>query len=181
MSEENNNENENGKQEVTFTDEQQAKVDEIVAARLSAQKKKADDEVAKLKAGFDKKLQDELAKAKMTADELKAHELEETQAELKTLREEKKKREHADEIKKLFADSGINSKISPDLFNHFDDTNAAKQAMADFKKTFEDAVLEEVNKRISSHTPKNKASDGNGSGSSNPFLQENNNKFNFHK
>ena len=179
MSEENKNENENGKQEVTFTDEQQAKVDEIVAARLAAQKKKADDEVAKLKAGFDKKLQDELAKQKMTADELKAHELEETQAELESLRKEKKQREHADEIKKLFAESGINSKISPELFNHFDDSAAAKQAMANFKKTFEDAVLEEVNKRISSHTPKGKATDGNGN-DANPFLQEHK-KFNFNK
>lgn len=167
MSEE--NENENGKQEVTFTDEQQAKVDEIVAARLAAQKKKADDEVAKLKAGFDKKLQDEIAKAKMTADELKAHELEEKQAELESLRAEKKQREHSDEIKKLFADSGISAKISPELFNHYEDTNAAKQAMADFKKTFDDAVLEEVNKRISPHTPKQTPSDGNGG---NPFLQE---------
>lgn len=177
MSEENANEN-GQEQEVTFTDKQQAKVDEIVAARLAAQKKKADDEVAKLKAGFDKKLQDELAKAKMTADELKTHELEEKQAELESLRAEKKQREHADEIKKLFADSGINAKISPDIFNHYEDANAAKQAMADFKKTFDDAVLEEVNKRIQPHTPK--ASDGNGSGNANPFLQ-NNKKFNFNK
>lgn len=177
MSEENNNGNENGKQEVTFTAEQQSKVDEIIAERLAAQKKKADEEVTKLKAGFDKKLQDELAKAKMTADELKAHELEEKQAELESLRAEKKKRDHADEIKKLFAESGINNKISPDLFNHYEDTATAKQAMDDFKKTFEDAVLEEVNKRLSPHTPKNKASDGNGG---NPFLQENK-KFNFNK
>ena len=178
MSEENKN-NENGNQEVTFTDEQQAKVDEIVAARLAAQKKKADDEVAKLKAGFDKKLQDELAKAKMTADELKTHELEEKQAELESLRAEKKQREHSDEIKKLFADSGISAKISPELFNHYEDTNAAKQAMADFKKTFDDAVLEEVNKRISSHTPKQTPSGGNGN--ANPFLQESKTKFSFNK
>ena len=181
MSEENTNENENGqKQEVTFTDEQQAKVDEIVAARLAAQKKKADDELTKIKAGFQKQLQDELAKQKMSEDERKAQEMEETKQELENLRKEKKQREHSDEIKKLFADSGINGKISSDIFNHYEDMDAAKQAMADFKKTFEDAVLEEVNKRINSHTPKNKASDGNGSGDANPFLQENK-KFNFNK
>lgn len=174
MSEENKN-NENGNQEVTFTDEQQAKVDEIVAARLAAQKKKADDELTKIKAGFQKQLQDELAKQKMSEDERKAQEMEETKQELENLRKEKKQREHSDEIKKLFADSGINGKISSDLFNHYEDMDAAKQAMADFKKTFEDAVLEEVNKRISSHTPKQTPSDGNGG---NPFLQENK-KFNF--
>lgn len=178
MSEE--NANENGKTEITFTPEQQAKVDEIIAERLASQKKKADEEVKNLKAGFDKKLQDELAKQKMTADELSKHEMEEKEQELATLRKEKQQREHSDEIKKLFTASGINAKISPDIFNHYEDMDAAKQAMADFKKTFEDAVLEEVNKRIQAHTPKTKASDGNGSGNANPFLQDNK-KFNFNK
>ena len=155
---ENANANEQGaadpnKGEVTFTAEQQAKIDEIINKRLGDASKKHADEIEALKTKYSNDLEEQKKTAKMKEEEKAKYENEKALKELEALREEKKLREHQDQINAIFAESGLNPKISAKLFYNLE-ADKAKEEIANFKKTFEDAVLEEVNKRINSHTPK---------------------------
>lgn len=156
------NETNNGAAEpkdVTFSPEQQAKIDEIINKRLGDANKKHQDEIDALKLKYSNDLQEAEKKAKMKEEDKAKYENDKAMKELEELRKEKKDREHQDEIKAIFSESGLNPKISASLFYHLE-TPKAKDEIANFKKVFEDAVLEEVNKRIKGHTPQ-----GNGNSS----------------
>lgn len=156
------NENNNGAadpKDVTFSPEQQAKIDEIINKRLGDANKKHQDEIDALKLKYSNDLQEAEKKAKMKEEDKAKYENDKAMKELEELRKEKKDREHQDEIKAIFSESGLNPKISASLFYHLE-TPKAKDEIANFKKVFEDAVLEEVNKRIKGHTPQ-----GNGNSS----------------
>lgn len=170
---ENANANEQGaadpnKGEVTFTAEQQAKIDEIINKRLGDANKKHADEIEALKTKYSNDLEEQKKTAKMKEEEKAKYENEKALKELEELRKEKKDREHQDEIKAIFSESGLNPKISASLFYHLE-TPKAKDEIANFKKVFEDAVLEEVNKRIKGHTPQG---NGNSSNTSDAALRK---------
>lgn len=157
------NENNNGAadpKDVTFSPEQQAKIDEIINKRLGDANKKHQDEIDALKLKYSNDLQEAEKKAKMKEEDKAKYENDKAMKELEELRKEKKDREHQDEIKAIFSESGLNPKISASLFYHLE-TPKAKDEIANFKKVFEEAVLEEVNKRIKGHAPE--TNNGNGS------------------
>lgn len=149
------NETNNGAAEpkdVTFSPEQQAKIDEIINKRLGDANKKHQEDIDALKLKYSSDLEEAKKTAKMKEEEKAKYENEKAMKELEALRKEKQDREHQDEIKAIFSESGLNPKIPANLFFHLE-TSKAKDEIANFKKVFEDAVLEEVNKRIKGHTP----------------------------
>lgn len=152
MAEDANNTEENQKGEVNFSQEQQAKVDELISKRLSDASKKHADEIEALKAKFSNELEESKKTAKMKEEEKAKYENEKALKELESLRAEKLEREHQDKINELVSESGLNPKISSKLFYHIE-ADKAKNEIANFKKVFDEAVLDEVNKRIKGHTP----------------------------
>lgn len=160
---------------VEFSAEQQKKIDELISQRLKTVKEQHTKELQELNNRHKLDLDEAEKKAKMTADQLKQHEEEKLKSELESLKKEKQQREHSDAISKLFKESGINPNISQNLFSSLD-LSVAKAEMQNFKKAFDDAVLEEVNKRINAHTPKtgSNVKDSN----ENPFIQQRS-RFNF--
>lgn len=167
--------NENAK--IEFTAEQQKKIDELISLRLKAVNDKHAKELQELNSKHKLDLDEVEKKAKMTAEQLKQHEEDKLKAELESLKKEKQEREHTDAIDKLFKESGINAKISQKLFAGME-LSIAKAEMQNFKKAFDDAVLEEVNKRINAHTPKGGSNIEKTGGDNNPFIQTRN-RFNF--
>lgn len=178
---ENANETNNGaaepEKEVTFSSEQQAKIDEIINKRLGDANKKHQEEIDALKLKYSNDLQEAEKKAKMKEEDKAKYENEKALKELEELRKEKQDREHQDEIKAIFSESGLNPKIPANLFYHFE-TPKAKEEIANFKKIFDDAVLEEVNKRIQAHSPKTTAASAANGEKKNPFVREHA-RFNF--
>lgn len=167
----------NGNAEIKFTAEQQKKIDELISQRLKAVNDKHSKELQELNSKHKLDLDEVEKKAKMTAEQLKQHEEDKLKAELESLKKEKQEREHTDAIDKLFKESGINAKISQKLFAGME-LSIAKAEMQNFKKAFDDAVLEEVNKRINAHTPKGGSNIEKTGGDNNPFIQTCN-RFNF--
>lgn len=163
--------------EIKFTAEQQKKIDELISQRLKAVNDKHTKELQELNSKHKLDLDEVGKKAKMTAEQLKQHEEDKLKAELESLKKEKQEREHTDAIDKLFKESGINAKISQKLFAGME-LSIAKAEMQNFKKAFDDAVLEEVNKRINAHTPKGGSNIEKTGGDNNPFIQTRN-RFNF--
>lgn len=146
--------------DVTFSPEQQAKMDEIIKSRLNDANKKHQDALDALKLKYSNDLEEAKKTAKMKEDDKARYENEKAMKELEELRKEKQDREHQDEINAIFAESGLNPKISAKLFYHLE-TPKAKDEIANFKKVFEEAVLEEVNKRIKGHTPESNVNSSN--------------------
>jgi len=167
--------NENAK--IEFTAEQQKKIDELISLRLKAVNDKHAKELQELNSKHKLDLDEVEKKAKMTAEQLKQHEEDKLKAELESLKKEKQEREHTDAIDKLFKESGINAKISQKLFAGME-LSIAKAEMQNFKKAFDEAVLEEVNKRINAHTPKGGSNIEKTGDDNNPFIQTRN-RFNF--
>lgn len=94
--------------EITFTPEQQKKVDEILERRVAHEKKKAD-EYAKEKAEEAAKL------AKMNKDQKAEYEREKLEVELKQLRAEKALNEMRSEARVMFKDKDID--VSDELLD----------------------------------------------------------------
>lgn len=163
--------------EVTFSAEQQAKLDEIIKERLNDASKKHLDEINALKSKYSSDLEEAQKTAKMKEEEKAKYENEKNLKELEALRKEKQDREHQDEIKSIFSGSGLSSKIPANLFYHLE-TSKAKDEIANFKKIFDDAVLEEVNKRIQAHAPKTTTASATNGENKNPFVREHA-RFNF--
>lgn len=179
---ENANETNNGaaepeKKDVTFSPEQQAKMDEIIKSRLNDANKKHQEAIDALKAKYSSDLEEAEKTAKMKEEEKAKYENEKAMKELEALRKEKQDREHQDEIKSIFSESGINPKIPANLFYHLE-TPKAKDEIANFKKIFDEAVLEEVNKRIQAHSPKTTAASAANGEKKNPFVRDHA-RFNF--
>ena len=168
--------NENAK--IEFTAEQQKKIDELISLRLKAVNDKHAKELQELNSKHKLDLDEVEKKAKMTAEQLKQHEEDKLKAELESLKKEKQEREHTDAIDKLFKESGINAKISQKLFAGME-LSIAKAEMQNFKKAFDEAVLEEVNKRINAHTPKGGSNIEKTGGDNTPFIQTRT-RFKFH-
>ncbi|HBC4221751.1 TPA: DUF4355 domain-containing protein [Staphylococcus argenteus] len=135
-----NKENDEGT-EITFTPEQQKKVDEILERRVAHEKKKAD-EYAKEKAAEAAK---EAAKlAKMNKDQKDEYEREQMEKELEQLRSEKQLNEMRSEARKMLSEAEVDS--SDEVVNLVV-TDTAEQTKSNVE-AFSNAVKKAVNEAV---------------------------------
>ncbi|HFQ2715301.1 TPA: DUF4355 domain-containing protein [Staphylococcus aureus] len=127
--------------EITFTPEQQKKVDEILERRVAHEKKKAD-EYAKEKAAEAAK---EAAKlAKMNKDQKDEYEREQMEKELEQLRSEKQLNEMSSEARKMLSEAEVDS--SDEVVNLVV-TDTAEQTKSNVE-AFSNAVKKAVNEAV---------------------------------
>ncbi|EOD3640956.1 DUF4355 domain-containing protein [Staphylococcus aureus] len=135
-----NKENDEGT-EITFTPEQQKKVDEILERRVAHEKKKAD-EYAKEKAEEAAK---EAAKlAKMNKDQKDEYERKQLEKELEQLRSEKQLNEMRSEARKMLSEAEVDS--SDEVVNLVV-TDTAEQTKLNVE-AFSNAVKKAVNEAV---------------------------------
>ncbi|HGO3235913.1 TPA: DUF4355 domain-containing protein [Staphylococcus aureus] len=123
--------------EITFTPEQQKKVDEILERRVAHEKKKAD-EYAREKAEEAAKL------AKMNKDQKDEYEREQMEKELEQLRSEKQLNEMRSEARKMLSEAEVDS--SDEVVNLVV-TDTAEQTKLNVE-AFSNAVKKEVNEAV---------------------------------
>ncbi len=147
------NEEQNKKDEVTFTVEQQKKVDEIIERRVAQEKKKAD-EYAKEKAEEAAKL------AKMNKDQKAEYEREKLESELKQLRAEKAMNEMRSEARVMFKDKDID--VSDDLLDIVvsDSAETTKNNVDNLTKILDEMVQKKVQETLRQNSPKSFSKSG---------------------
>ncbi|HDE0488258.1 TPA: DUF4355 domain-containing protein [Staphylococcus aureus] len=123
--------------EITFTPEQQKKVDEILERRVAHEKKKAD-EYAKEKAEEAAKL------AKMNKDQKDEYERKQLEKELEQLRSEKQLNEMRSEARKMLSEAEVDS--SDEVVNLVV-TDTAEQTKLNVE-AFSNAVKKAVNEAV---------------------------------
>ncbi|HDZ8795443.1 TPA: DUF4355 domain-containing protein [Staphylococcus aureus] len=123
--------------EITFTPEQQKKVDEILERRVAHEKKKAD-EYAKEKAAEAAKL------AKMNKEQKDEYEREQMEKELEQLRSEKQLNEMRSEARKMLSEAEVDS--SDEVVNLVV-TDTAEQTKLNVE-VFSNAVKKAVNEAV---------------------------------
>ncbi len=123
--------------EITFTPEQQKKVDEILERRVAHEKKKAD-EYAREKAEEAAKL------AKMNKDQKDEYEREQMEKELEQLRSEKQLNEMRSEARKMLSEAEVDS--SDEVVNLVV-TDTAEQTKLNVE-AFSNAVKKAVNEAV---------------------------------
>lgn len=151
----NKNTNDNGsegvqdeQEEVTFTPEQQKKVDEIVERRLAKEKK-----------NVDKKVKDAVEEAKklakMNEDEKNQYEFQKLQDELNALRNEKALNDMKATARTMFLDKDIN--VTDELLNLVvtSDAETTKQNVEAFSKILDGMVQSKVREALRQDSPKN--------------------------
>lgn len=156
----NENTNDNGseeeqdqQEEVTFTPEQQKKVDEIIERRLAKEKK-----------NVDKKVKDAVEEAKklakMNKDEKSQYELQKLQDELNALRNEKALNDMKATARSMFLDKDIN--VTDELLNLVvtSDAETTKQNVEAFSKILDSMVQSKVKEALRQDSPKNVGSTG---------------------
>lgn len=135
-------------EEVTFTPEQQKKVDEIVERRLAKEKKNTD-----------KKVQDAVEEAKklakMNKDEKNNYELNKLKDELNELRNEKALNDMKATARSMFLDKDIN--VTDELLNLVvtSDAETTKQNVEDFSRILDSIVQSKVREALRQDSPKN--------------------------
>lgn len=139
--------------EITFTPEQQKKVDEILERRVAHEKKKAD-EYAKEKAEEAAKL------AKMNKDQKAEYELEKIRKENEELRAEKAKNEMRSEARSMFEDKNI--KASNELLDFVvkEDAESTKKNVESFVNLLDGMVKAQVKEALRQDSPKTFKSNG---------------------
>ncbi|HDJ6465688.1 TPA: DUF4355 domain-containing protein [Staphylococcus aureus] len=139
--------------EITFTPEQQKKVDEILERRVAHEKKKAD-EYAKEKAEEAAKL------AKMNKDQKAEYEREKLEAELKQLRAEKALNEMRSEARVMFKDKGID--VSDELLDIVvsDSAETTKNNVDNLTKILDEMVQKKVQETLRQNSPKSFSKSG---------------------
>lgn len=147
------NEEQNKKDEVTFTAEQQKKVDEIIERRVAQEKKKAD-EYAKEKAEEAAKL------AKMNKDQKAEYEREKLEAELKQLRAEKAMNEMRSEARVMFKNKEID--VSDGLLDIVvsDSAETTKNNVDNLTKILDEMVQKKVQETLRQNSPKSFSKSG---------------------
>lgn len=141
------------KEEVTFTPEQQKKVDEIIERRLAKEKKNADKKV--------KDAVEEAKKlAKMNKDEKSQYELQKLQDELNSLRNEKALNDMKATARSMFLDKDIN--VTDELLNLVvtSDAETTKQNVEAFSNILDSMVQSKVKEALRQDSPKNVGSTG---------------------
>ncbi|MCO4455176.1 phage capsid protein [Staphylococcus aureus] len=139
--------------EITFTPEQQKKVDEILERRVAHEKKKAD-EYAKEKAEEAAKL------AKMNKDQKAEYEREKLEAELKQLRAEKALNEMRSEARVMFKDKDID--VSDELLDIVvsDSAETTKNNVDNLTKILDEMVQKKVQETLRQNSPKSFSKSG---------------------
>lgn len=143
--------------EITFTPEQQKKVDEILERRVAHEKKKAD-EYAKEKAEEAAK---EAAKlAKMNKDQKAEYEREKLEVELKQLRAEKALNEMRSEARVMFKDKDID--VSDELLDIVvsDSAETTKNNVDNLTKILDEMVQKKVQETLRQNSPKSFSKSG---------------------
>ncbi|MFF7217917.1 DUF4355 domain-containing protein [Mammaliicoccus sciuri] len=147
------NEAQDQNEEVTFTPEQQKKVDEIIERRLAKEKKNAD-----------KKVQDAVEEAKklakMNKDEKNAYEFKKMQDELNALRNEKAVNDMKATARAMFLDKNINA--SDELLNLVvtSEAETTKDNVEAFSKILDDLVQTQVKEALRQESPKSFKNNG---------------------
>ncbi len=139
--------------EITFTPEQQKKVDEIIERRVAQEKKKAD-EYAKEKAEEAAKL------AKMNKDQKAEYEREKLEAELNQLRAEKAMNEMRSEARVMFKDKDID--VSDELLDIVvsDSAETTKNNVDNLTKILDEMVQKKVQETLRQNSPKSFSKSG---------------------
>ncbi|HHA6947247.1 TPA: DUF4355 domain-containing protein [Staphylococcus aureus] len=139
--------------EITFTPEQQKKVDEILERRVAHEKKKAD-EYAKEKAEEAAKL------AKMNKDQKAEYEREKLEVELKQLRAEKALNEMRSEARVMFKDKDID--VSDELLDIVvsDSAETTKNNVDNLTKILDEMVQKKVQETLRQNSPKSFSKSG---------------------
>lgn len=143
--------------EITFTPEQQKKVDEILERRVAHEKKKAD-EYAKEKAEEAAK---EAAKlAKMNKDQKDEYERKQLEKELEQLRSEKQLNAMRSEARSMFEDKNI--KVNDDLLDFVvkEDAESTKKNVESFVDLLDGMVKAQVKEALRQDSPKTFKSTG---------------------
>lgn len=154
-----------GASEVTFTEEQQAKVDELVGTRLERQAAKNEEAIAKAINNAKEKWQaeaDEAAKiANLPEAEKEKHaqqkrneELETVNAEKETLKQQLNHLNMVNAASSLLADKGMVADEAVLSFVVRDDADSTQQAVNDFVKLVEDKAEAKRQETLKGLTPK---------------------------
>lgn len=123
------NEKEIGKQnsenEVQFTDEQQAKIDELIASKIAKERSKSDERIKQLKEKQAQDLQEAIEKAekraKMTADERAEDERKEREAKVQKQMADLEREKREFHTKSLLLDKGISTDMLPLVMGQTDE------------------------------------------------------------
>lgn len=139
--------------EITFTPEQQKKVDEILERRVAHEKKKAD-EYAKEKAEEAAKL------AKMNKDQKDEYERKQMEKELEQLRSEKQLNEMRSEARVMFKDKDID--VSDELLDIVvsDSAETTKNNVDNLTKILDEMVQKKVQETLRQNPPKSFSKSG---------------------
>lgn len=156
------NKNEGNKElEITFTPEQQKKVDEIIERRVAQEKRKAD-EYAKEKA-------DEAARlAKMNKDQKAEYEREQMEKELEQLRSEKQLNEMRSEARAILLSNEIDARDEVVSLVVADTAEKTKENIEAFSAIIQKSVEDAIKANARQAVPKNGDS-FNGGNSSNVY------------
>lgn len=151
--------------EVTFTDEQQSKVDELIGKRLEREAAKNQDAinqaVAKAKEQWQAEVEENAKLSKMTDAQKQEHDqqkqneaLEAANAEKETLKQELNHLNMVNAASSLLADKGVVADEATLKFVVREDADATQEAVEDFVKLVEDKAEAKRQETLKGSTPK---------------------------
>lgn len=118
-------EKQNSENEVQFTNEQQAKIDELIASKIAKERSKSDERVKQLKEKQAQDLQEAIEKAekraKMTADERAEDERKERETKVQKQMADLEREKREFHTKSLLLDKGISTDMLPLVMGQTDE------------------------------------------------------------
>lgn len=140
------NEEQNNENEVQFNEEQQAKIDELIASKIAKERSKSDERIQQLKEKQAQDLQEAIEKAekraKMSADERAEDERKEREAKIQQRLDDLEREKREFHTKSLLLDKGISADMLPLVMGK--DDNETKERLS---------VLDDyVNKKVEQAT-----------------------------
>lgn len=151
------------KDDVTFTPEQQARIDALMAKTIAKERAKAEADVAKAKTEAEKL-------AKMNADQKAEYERQQRDEELKKREADITRRELRASALETLAEKGLPKGLADIL--DYKDAESTKTSLESVEKAFREAVEAGVNERLKSGAPGGGAGSKGGSGQVNPWKKE---------
>lgn len=172
-----NNQTENeGNEEIQFTEEQQNKINELIASRIAKERTKEQNKIDELNAQHEKELQDAVNKAekraKMSAEERAEAERAERDEQMKQKLADLETEKRELKTKSLLLDKGISSDLLPLVMGNSDDETEQRMNVLEqyVKGRIEQATKELMQGR---QTPTNGNTTGSTSYSTNPWSEAN--------
>lgn len=148
------------KEEVSFTAEQQAKIDALIAKTIAKERAKRDKEIEAAKTEAEKL-------AKMNADQKAEYERQKREEELTKREAEITRRELRATALETLAEKSLPKQLADILV--YTDAESTNNSLEAVEKAFREAVEAGVNERLKGDPPKGKGSGG--SGTKNPWKQ----------